>query len=804
MADTSSKSFQCEYCDKEFKNNYMKVHLAAVHGHGKQFQCEECGDKFRTKAYYAIHHRIHTGERPYKCDKCDKDYRDACALNTHKVRSHKILPLINCTVCIKTFKTQKRLEHHMIIHSEGRQKPGPKKYSEIEKDQAYKLARDIGVTKASDQLKISYDTLRNWIKLKENGKNCNECRKSFPCRASLTRHMKSMHNDKIRKKGCRWTYSKEFREKVISYANEHGLERAVEKFNVPESTMRNWNCTVMCSFCGKLYSKKQSSLKLHLQKKHNSHISHLNSIELDNYVSSFSANSSTLNENDEIEKPDHNEKIIMDEKQSTMKYNFAETKTSEINEMEVKIELTPRQLDNHSDISGPKIEKETISKQFENDTIKNYQEGNPWNGNGNSVFNSEIIQEKKYLLNIYTSFYDTKQQDSSEVREHPGRNDTESRLEKRNVTFFWKIPRISSKIEKKEIKSAIFQEKNIQIRTENVAAIDIDKEIIEGTERKENKKQSWNRQDTVVINNHKIERNANGRFQCVLCSKDFRSPADIKRHYRLHTGEKNFKCSICFKAFVSAYNMKNHMATHEESHTLKIFKCSKCEKRFTTEKYLQIHSERLHENPGAFVCSVCSYSFNRKDNLAIHERKHSGVQPYSCNKCNKSFFEKRALDSHSYKDHGVSKPSICEICGKGFVLKSKLVDHMNIHKGTKQHECDQCEASFYLKGRLNDHKMRHKLKEGLYTGVSLLCCGEIYTSRKRQNLHFQVVHQKLKPFSCELCTKKFTREDSLRRHNKSHAKRFLKTCNQCDFTTNSIRGLKMHINQIHEIKLHKG
>eukprot|EP00794_Sanderia_malayensis_P005353 gene5353-6024_t len=192
---------------------------------------------------------------------------------------------------------------------------------------------------------------------------------------------------------------------------------------------------------------------------------------------------------------------------------------------------------------------------------------------------------------------------------------------------------------------------------------------------------------------------------CMVCRKSFLSSWKLKRHVRVHSGEKPFKCSKCGKSFIEKSKLDQHeQLPHDENGKT----------RGAGEGSGGASTERKHS------CDKCNKKFISLWKLRRHERFHTGERPYQCEQCDKGFVEKNKLTMHIKYFH-TDKSALdgsdvvlprkinrvkkyeCEDCQKRFTTQWKLRRHSQTHSTARPYRCEECKRGFLTKNKLDLH-----------------------------------------------------------------------------------------------------
>ncbi|VVC26530.1 Hypothetical protein CINCED_3A000939 [Cinara cedri] len=215
---------------------------------------------------------------------------------------------------------------------------------------------------------------------------------------------------------------------------------------------------------------------------------------------------------------------------------------------------------------------------------------------------------------------------------------------------------------------------------------------------------------------------------------------------------KTFVCTVCSETFTKFNDLILHEST-VHSDIPKKFNCKTCGKLFVSQENLDIH-EIVHREK-LFQCKLCEKKFTNKKTLGSHMNIHIGL--YTCQKCDYKAPTLYNLNMHAMI-HSSVKDHCCKDCNKTFATLSSLRRHDRlVHKKLFVFQCDLCDFSTIQPSNFKYHKSTH-------TPQSIVCdyCGSCFKNQGLFEKHLN--RHKDAQFSCTHCDKHFKRKSILKEH----------------------------------------
>ena len=312
---------------------------------------------------------------------------------------------------------------------------------------------------------------------------------------------------------------------------------------------------------------------------------------------------------------------------------------------------------------------------------------------------------------------------------------------------------------------------------------------------------------STTINEHKehIEDHKKEKHLYVQCKVCDVKVANISGHLNNVHGTddtKRLKCDICGYTSLHKHTLNSHF---EKVHLkIKAFKCVRCEKQFGSSRQLNYHMNANHLENKIF-CDTCGFETKNRQNLQEHIKAMHSLErklPVICDICGKSYKNTDLLKSHIKNVHK-RKPLQCTMCDS--VVKN-LKSHMTkVHKvamkGEEWVNCDICGKSLFGDGTLKDHRHKAHFKpEQKNRRCTYESCDFITSSVYKLNQHINGIHEKMRPFKCEVCGSTFKRKAHLEVHSNdvhSDDPKHKFQCEKCDFKTSHKYNFRNHVNAVH-------
>ncbi|KAM6936342.1 zinc finger protein 1035 [Lycodopsis pacificus] len=320
-----------------------------------------------------------------------------------------------------------------------------------------------------------------------------------------------------------------------------------------------------------------------------------------------------------------------------------------------------------------------------------------------------------------------------------------------------------------------------------------------------------------------------GPHRCLYCPRRFFRRNRLKNHHRGHKANTLLRCSGCGQYFGFTklnQHRRNCTGTSELNDGLSSVNGDVCKSTSQTSQGVRIMPPKSNATQMLqFKCPHCTRRFRYRSLLLRHLSSHTGVYPYACMHCGHSYRKKTMCLKHEAFCDGVykegqskgngsaatplskmatlsevaQKPKAegetglkCKFCTKTFMKSRSLRRHILTHNEVKPYLCKACDSCFSRYDHLKVHQTRCRGKKTrLEVRIPKISLDDVGTGWQNR-FGMLAAAEKQETFECKVCSRSFSTQSKLSRHNTMFHLTKLFKCTRCGSSFAHEKSLKNH------------
>uniref|UniRef100_A0A3P9K6Y4 Zinc finger protein 513 n=1 Tax=Oryzias latipes TaxID=8090 RepID=A0A3P9K6Y4_ORYLA len=302
-------------------------------------------------------------------------------------------------------------------------------------------------------------------------------------------------------------------------------------------------------------------------------------------------------------------------------------------------------------------------------------------------------------------------------------------------------------------------------------------------------------------------------YRCPACPYASAQLVNLQRHTRTHTGEKPYRCVQCSYACSSLGNLRRHQRMHlqerpkkEEKRQGKRRKSKGGAEEVMSDLTLRVSQDSMYlQTLGSFstasgplpvllfplCCRVCGLTLEEADlegDKAEGEAESDGAQV--CRRCSLDLLTKDVSQSRRSARRASRRSTKlyrCPNCPFLSHYPNHLARHSLTHSEEKPHHCPCCSYSSSHLDNLKRHMRVHTGEKPYQCPSCSYACGNLANLRRHER-----IHSGAKPFHCSICGYSCNQSMNLKRHMLRHTGEKPYACGECGYTTGHWDNYKRH------------